>query len=107
MINQLKDLGRLRFELEKDESAAPMQPSEGYPLIATFSWNVAPGLNTCAGWRTFQATDGSYGIIPQGTVPPQYANITVEYEFGTWIEAVNFIKSHLPCDEVAQTYESY
>lgn len=107
MRNQLKDLGRLRFELEKDETAAIAQPSEGYPLVATFTWECAPNLTTCAGWRTFQAADGTYGIIPQGTVPPEYERITNEYVFGTWIEAVQFVKTQLPCDEVAQTYESY
>lgn len=106
MKNQLRDLGRLKFELEKDQEAAPVQPSDNYPLIATFTWECSPGLITCAGWRTFQADDGTFGIVPQGTVPQEFENIT-NYVFGTWIEAVAFIKMQLPHDEVAQIYEHY
>lgn len=107
MRNQLKDLGRLKFELEKDELAAKTQPGDGYPLIATYTWEPKPGMPACAGWRTFQAADGTYGIIPEGAVPPEYQELTKQYVFGSWIEAVQFIKFRLPCDEVAQVHESY
>jgi hypothetical protein len=100
MRNQLKDLGRLKFELEKDDTAAQQQPGDAFPAIATYHWQTPEGLAVSVVWRTFQSSDGSYGVIPQGTPPIGYDNVTNEYVFQTWIEAVSFIKRCLPCDSI-------
>lgn len=97
MRNQLKGLGRLKFELEKDEAALE-QPGDLFPAVAVYSWVLPEGLPTQVIWRTFKALDGTYGILPQGTPPCGFENIDNEYIFQTWIEAVAFIRRCLPCD---------
>ena len=96
MRNQLKDLGRLRFELEKDEIAATNQPADNFPVIAQYTWEIKPGFTTTVYWRTFKALDGTWGIIPQGTPPIGFEDISKQYIFNTWLETVLFIKQHLP-----------
>jgi hypothetical protein len=106
---RLADLGRLRYELTLDEPA-PIDEQYGHfhTLIATYTWEFDNGYKAIAGWRTCKTIDDTYVVIVEGTAPPEYHRLANDGpEFSTWIECVNFIKTHLPCDEVAKTYESY